>query len=234
MEVINIGAVQQPKVNKNTKKKVTAASVAGSAAAIAGTVAGIYMAAKKGNPNIKLSKLSYSEADAFLLGASAIAGGLAGGLIADDNKENVKPKLREATQQLVGNTLFPIGILAGANKLLTKSGLKMPQINSASAAAKFANNALNTLPKAVVTVGSLMGGMELGNKIVNKINNKVFKEEVKHDVHPEDYLVHSDDLCLTLSMLFKDTKSISSITSKALPLTFLVSGAKTGMQQKEV
>lgn len=233
MEVSRIGAVQQPKVNKDTKKKVTVASVAGSAVGIAGTVAGIYTAAKKGNPNIKLSKLSYSELDAFLLGTSAIVGGLAGGLIADDNKENVTPKLREATQQLIGNTLLPIGILACANKLLEKSGIKMPQINSTSAIAKFANNALNILPKAVVTVASLMGGMEIGNKIVNKLNNKIFKEEVKHEVHPEDYLVHSDDLCLTLSMLFKDTKSISSITSKALPLTFLVSGAKTGMQQKE-
>lgn len=234
MKVNSIGAVQQPKSDKNTKKKVTVASVAGSAVGIAGTVAGIYMAAKKGNPAVKLSNLSYSEVDAFLLGTSAIVGGLAGGLIADDNKENVTPKLREATQQLIGNTLLPIGILAVANKLLAKSGLKMPQINSTSAIAKFANNALNTLPKAVVTVASLMGGMEIGNKIVNKVNNKVFKEEVKHDVHPEDYLVHADDLCLTLSMIFKDTKSISSITSKALPLTFLVSGAKTGMQQKEV
>ena len=46
-------------------------------------------------------------------------------------------------------------------------------------------------------------------------------------------LVHSDDICLTANMLLKDTKVISSITSKALPLTMIIPGAKAGMQQKE-
>ena len=73
--------------------------------------------------------------------------------------------------------------------------------------------------------------MEIGNKVVNKLNNKIFKEEVKHDVKAEDYLVHADDICITANMLLKDVKSITSVTSTLLPLSFIVSGSKTGMQQ---
>lgn len=229
----NCKVQNEPNINKYNKSKVTLASVAGSALGIAGSVAGVYAMAKKGNPALTLSKLAYGEKDALLIGTGAVLGGLAGGLIADDNKENIVPKLREASQQLIGNTLFPISTLALGNKLLEKSNFKLPKINSNSKPAKIANVVLSFLPKAAVTLISLTGGMAVGNKVMNIVNNKIFKEEVKHQVKPEDMLVHSDDICLTASMLLKDSKTISSVVSKALPLSFIVSGAKTGMQQKE-
>lgn len=220
--------IEQP----NNKNKVKLASIAGSALGIGAAVGGIYMAAKKGNPQLALKNLVYNEKDALIIGTSAIAGGLIGGLTTD-KKENAVPKLREATQQLVGNTLFPLATLAGANKLLNKINIKMPQIKSASKPAKIANAVLTALPKAVTTILALNGGMKLGNKIVNKVNDKICNEEVKHCVKPEDYLVHTDDICLTANMLFNNTKNISKITSKILPISFIVSGAKTGMQQKQ-
>lgn len=234
MKINSINTVSQ-KNNSQRKNKavVTAASIAGSALGVAGTVAGLYAIAKKGNPATSLLNLKYAEKDVLLIGAGSIVGGLAGGLIADHNKENINPKLREASQQFVGNTLFPIVTSAFANKALDKSGFKLPQINSTSKIAKIANVALAAAPKVVVTLASLIGGMQVGNKLMNTVNNKIFKEDVKHSIAPEDILVHSDDICLTANMLLKDTKVISSITSKALPLTMIIPGAKAGMQQKE-
>ena len=234
MKVNSINTVSHQNHNqRKSKAVVTAASIAGSALGVAGTVAGLYAIAKKGNPAVSLLNLKYAEKDALLIGAGSIVGGLAGGLIADRNKENVNPKLREASQQFVGNTLFPIVTSAFANKTLDKSGFKLPQINSTSKIAKIANVALAAAPKVVVTLASLIGGMQVGNKLMNVVNNKIFKEDVKHSIAPEDMLVHSDDICLTANLLLKDTKAISSVTSKALPLSMIIPGAKAGMQQKE-
>ena len=229
---INSGSYQNIDNIKN-KKRVKAASLAGSALGIAAGVAGVYAIAKKGNPLTTLSNLKYAEKDVLLLGAGSVVGGLIGGSIADNDKSNVKSKIREASNQFVGNMVFPVATLAVANKILDKTGFKLPKINSNSKPAKVANAILAVAPKAVVTVASLMGGMEVGNKIIDSINNKIFKEESKHSFAPEDMLLHSDDICLTANMLLKDVGSISSITSKALPLTMLISGVKTGIKQKE-
>lgn len=218
---------------QKNKRNVTVASVAGSAAGIATAVAGIYAVAKKGNPSVSLSKLTYNELDSLVIGSCSVLGGLTGGLLADKDKSNTDLKLREASQQIIGNTVFPLTFLAVANKLLDKSGFKLPQLNSNSKYAKVLNPLISHLPSAVTTIACLTGGMEVGNKVINKINNKIFKEEVKHDVHPEDYLVHTDDICLTAGMLLKDTPKLANITSKILPVSFIVSGAKTGMQQNE-
>ena len=221
----------KPEKNNN-KKKVMAASIAGSAIGILGATAGVYALAKHKNPALTLSKITYDEKDALLIGLGSVVGGLTGGLLSDKNKDNTKMKLREASQQFVGNMVFPFGILAGANRLLDKSNFKMPQINSASTIAKAANHVLKVLPKIAVTIGSLVAGMEIGNFVINKINNKIFKENIKHDVKAEDYLVHADDICITANMLLKDVESLSKITSKILPASFILSGTKTGIQQK--
>ncbi len=220
--------------SKNNKKRVTAASIAGSAIGIAGAVAGVYAIAKKGNPSVSMKNFAYSEKDALIIGAGSILGGLTGGLIADKNKENVKPKLREASQQFFGSMVCPLGLLALGNKILEKTNFKLPKINFSSKAAQTANSVLNVLPKVVVTISALVGGMEIGNKVMNKINDKVFKEEIKHDVEPEDYLVHTDDLCLAASMILKDVESVTAVTSKILPASFIVAGSKTGMQEKQI
>ena len=218
--------------NKNNKKRTQIASIAGSLVGIAGAVAGVYAMAKKSNPSITLKNLNYSEKDVLLIGAGSVLGGLTGGYLADKNKKNKKAKLREASQQFFGNIACPVGLLAVGNKLLDKTKFKLPKINSSSKPAQIVNAVTSVLPKVVVTVASLVVGMELGNKIMNNVNNKIFKEEVKHDVKAEDYLVHADDICLTANMLLKDARSISALTSKVLPLTFVLAGSKTGMQEE--
>ncbi len=218
---------------ESKKKKVNAAAITGSAIGIAAGVAGVYALAKKGNPSLGIKNINYSEGDVLMIGAGSVLGGLAGGLIADDDKKNVKPKLREASQQFFGNMCCPIGLLALGNKVLDKTNFRLPKINSASKPAMAVNGVLKVLPKVAVTLGALFGGMEIGNGIMNKVNNKIFKEEVKHDIEAEDYLVHADDLCLAANMLLKDSAAISSVTSKVLPATFIVAGSKTGMQKAD-
>ena len=218
-------------VEKN-RKRTQMASVAGSLLGITGAVAGVYAMAKKGNPAVTLKNLNYAEKDVLLIGAGSVLGGLTGGYLADKNGKNKKAKLREASQQFFGNIACPIGLLAVGNKILEKTNFKLPKINSSSKPAKVINGVLAVLPKVAVTVTSLVGGMELGNKIMNKVNNKIFKEDVKHNVKAEDYLVHADDICLTANMLLKDARSISALTSKVLPLTFVLAGSKTGMQEE--
>ncbi|MBQ3640964.1 hypothetical protein II906_03440 [bacterium] len=225
--------VETPK-QKSNSKRVTIGSVVGAAAGIAAGVATVYGLAKKGNPATTLMNLNYAEKDVLIVGAGAVLGGLAGGLLTDTDKNNTKPKLREASQQFFGNMVCPIGLLAAANKIYDACKINIPDvIKTGSKAAGFVNNAVKYLPKAAITVGALVGGMELGNTIMNKINNKIFKEKVKHDVKKEDYLVHADDLCLTANMLFKDTPNISKVTSKILPLTFIVAGSKSGMKKAD-
>lgn len=216
--------INKPQSNINTnKKRVIAASIAGSALGIGAAVAGVYAMAKGRNPMTTLRNLTYAEGDVLLIGAGSVLGGLIGGAVCDNNKKNLKPKLREASQQFIGNMVFPISILAGANKLLNKFVIKSMENLSAR----------DIVIKTAVCIASLVGGMELGNAVMNRVNNKIFKEKVKHDVHAEDYLVHADDLCLTANMVLKDFKQISAVTSKILPLTFIVAGSKTGMQQSE-
>lgn len=230
----NINNIQEPhKQHKQNKRKIAAASIAGSAVGIAGAVAGVYMLAKKGNPSLALKNLTYEEKDVLIVGAGSVLGGLAGGLIADDNKNNKKAKLREASQQFFGNMACPIGLLALGNKILDKTNFSLPKLSETSKYARPVNGVLSVLPRIAVTIGALIGGMELGNKIMNSVNDKVFKEKVKHHVHKEDYLVHADDLCLAANMLLKDAKSISAVTSKILPATFIVAGSKTGMAKAE-
>ena len=233
MKVRNIDTIPKQQTKSN-RKKVAIGSVVGSTIGIAGEVAGVYAMARKGNPGLAKKNLKYNEKDAFIIGTGAVLGGLVGGLAVDRDKNNVKPKLRESLKQLVGNMVFPLGTLAIGNKILEKSKFKMPNIKSSSKPAKIANTVLNALPRVVVTTVSLMGGMEIGNKVMNKVNNKIFKEQKKPKMaRPEDYLVHSDDVILTANMLLKDAKNLSRLTSKILPLTFIVAGSKSGMKQND-
>lgn len=224
--------INEPK-QINNRKKVVAASIAGSAIGIATSVAGIYAMVKKGNPALALKNLAYQEKDVLLIGASSILGGLAGGLIADNDKENITPKLREASQQFVGNTLFPVSFIAMGNKLLEKTNFQLPKFNSSSKLATVANIVLGALPRIITTGVALAGGTLVGNKLMNVVNDKIYGEKQKHTIEAEDMLMHSDDVCLATSLLFKNSSKISSVTNAILPATFLVAGAKSGIQQKE-
>lgn len=218
---------------KKLDKKVIAGATIGSAIGIASAVAGVYHMAKKGDPKLLLRNLAYEEKDVLLIGAGSVLGGLTGGLLTDKEKKNTVPKIREATEQMIGCIALPIGLLAIGNKFLENAKFKMPQLKSTRALADFANNALKHLPKVAMTIGCLVTGMHLGHELMEKVNNKIFKEKENHKVEAKDYLVHTDDLCVAASLIFKDTEKISKVTNKILPLSFILSGIKTGTRQAE-
>ena len=218
---------------KKIDKKVIVGATVGSALGIAGAVAGVYHMAKKGDPKLLLRNLAYAEKDVLLIGAGSVLGGLTGGLLTDKEKKNTVPKIREATEQMVGCIALPVGLLAAGNKLLDKANIKMPQLKSASTMAGYINNALKHLPKVLTTLGCLVAGMFLGHEITEKISNKIFKEEKNTKVEAKDFLVHTDDLCVAASLIFKDTEKISKVTNKILPLSFILSGIKTGTRKAE-
>ena len=228
----NNSQISAPQKKKKDIKNIVGATI-GSALGIAGAVGTVYAMAKKGNPQLLLRNLAYEEKDILLIGAGSVLGGLAGGLLTDKNPKNKTPKLREASEQMVGCIALPIGLLSIGNKLLDKLNINMPQIKSAGRIADFANNALKHLPKVAMTITCLVAGMHLGHEIMTRVNNKIFKEEDKHDIEAKDYLVHTDDLCVATSLIFKDTERISRVTNKILPASFLLSGIKTGTRKAE-
>ena len=217
--------------DKNDKIKRIAYSAIGSAAGIAVATGYVYSSAKKGNTNFKFKNMSYDEKDILLIGAGSITGGLSAGIITDNAPKNKVPKLREASLQFFGSLAAPIGILKAANTILDKSGFKLPKLKGNSKFAKSANVFLEALPKIAVTIGSLVAGMNIGNRIMNKVNNYIFNDNINRTVQKSDYLVHADDVCVAANLLLKDSKVISSITSRALPASFILAGTKTGIQQ---
>ena len=64
---MSISSITQEPKQINNRKKVVAASLAGSAIGIASSVAGIYAMAKKGNPALVLKNLAYQEKDVLLI-----------------------------------------------------------------------------------------------------------------------------------------------------------------------
>lgn len=216
--------------NETKRKKLVLSSIAGSAAGITCAVAGIYKSAKKANPSITLKNLSYKEKDILLIGAGSIIGGLTGGCLADNNKENKISKVREGLLQFFGNLACPLGLLNVSNNLLEKSKFKLPEFRGTSKPIKAINTIIKALPKITVTAVSLVAGMHIGNRIMNKVNNKLFNQQETRDVHASDYLVHIDDICIASSLILKDSSAISNITSKVLPVSFIVAGTKTGMK----
>ncbi|MBR1616793.1 hypothetical protein IJ670_01435 [bacterium] len=216
--------------NSQNLRRTKIASIAGSALGIGASVGMIYSIAKKSNPNLKFSDLKYDELGIVGLGAGSIAGGLLGGLIADENKENTNPKIREGLQQLFGSLMCPMALVAVFTRALDKSGFKMPDFK---ALPKGLNNMIAALPRVGVIFGSLVLGMNVGNKIMNKVNNFIFKENKERKVELSDYFVHTDDACVAASLVLKDVESVSSVTNKIMPLAFLLSGIKTGTAQKE-
>lgn len=212
-------------------KKIKTASAAGAAIGIAAAVSGVYAAAEKSSAGRLLKNFSYNEKDILLIGAGSILGGLSGGIYAD--KDNIKAKLKEASMQFFGCLLCPLAFLAAGGKLLEKSKFELPKLKGASNAVKCLNQISGALPKIAVTAGSLVLGMHTGSKIMNKLHGRIFKDTKTRDVHASDYLVHTDDMCTAACLLLKDSKTLSALTSKALPLSFLPAGINAGAASEE-
>lgn len=207
----------------------------------AGMVAGLGLCARRQNLNIfkweDFKKLKIESLEILALAVGSLIGGLSGGVAVD--KTNKKDKLKETLQQFVGNILFPIGFVAGGNwaydKIVKKTGFKMPQFNN-----KILNAVSKSIPPVAVVLGSLTAGIFVGNEVANTMNNKIFVEDEDRDIKITDLAAHVDDTLLGASLVAQNlspANSVSSgtatmsVASRLIPPALVIPGYMAGTAQ---
>lgn len=229
--------------------KVKVASIAGSSIGIATTLAILLATIKKRNiseakkagldiasiARPKITDVSYGAKEVILMAGSSIAGGLLGGVLSD-KKSNRKAKIREGLQQLGGNIIVPVSLLAAVTTMIKRKEFKLPDFKETSRFAKKLNPIINSsivkaLPKTAITIGTLIAGTKLGNLIMNKVNNKIFHDHKKRCLEAKDFSAHIDDLFYSSSYISENVK-VQNFVSRALPFIFLIPGYETGTKQK--
>jgi len=211
----------------------------------AGMVAGLALCGRRQGLNIfkwdEFKKLKIESVEILALATGSIIGGLAGGISVD--RSNKREKLRESLQQFVGNIIFPISFVMGANYLYDKVSDKLP-------VPKFNNKVLNavvkSLPPVLVTLFGLCAGILTGNKVANSMNNKLFKEKEDRDIKISDFAAHVDDTLLGASLVAQNLTSssaaaqaasaaqpsvIGAAASKLIPPALVIPGYVTGTAQ---
>lgn len=170
-----------------------------------------------------ISKIDYGEKEIIGIAGSSVLGGFIGGSLFD-KKQNIKAKFKEGIFQMIANIIIPISTVGITVKVFEKF-----------AANKFKNTKAKNLTKAIITIGSLIGGMFIGNKIGNAINNKIFNSQKERKMSVKDLSSQLDDTCLAASMLTQGggaAKSWGKIFSRFIPLALLMPGFETGLKTK--
>ena len=168
--------------------------------------------------NIKAKDIFKEIGWLSIYGALPVAGGIAGGIIADklysDNwKENLPDKVNEGIYQYLAN-IFLCNIGAGvALGILEKMNIK-------SKTARCVGMVAGILTTGVIG-GSLIANY-IGNKLINPI---IFKEKSEEKRTPEllDLSLHTDDIA-TVSLL-----SGLKWIEPSLPILYSISGYRAGI-----
>ena len=205
-------------VKNNHDGKLKRASLGGSVLTTLLYLFAVAKSTRKGNFKIAdMFKINFnSVARAIGLATSALAGGLAGGLITD-KKENRKPKLKEAMHQFLGNIVTPISIVGMGTSLIEKRKLSMVK------------NCIYGGLAAIVGVGC---GVTGGNYVASKVNEVIYKENDDRKVGPKDFGIHIDDILTVMAMTDLGDK-VKSFVSKALPAIFLICGYEAGIKKAQ-
>ncbi|MDO5437016.1 MAG: hypothetical protein Q4F80_02340 [bacterium] len=215
------------KKTEKRNKAVLAASVAGALIPLAlynakrGKAAEIRDVFEKEGSKLKDKVLAstkiFEVEDIKQIGVSvtgSIGAGLLAGTIGEKNKDNKKAKYKEGLYGFL-NCMIPMGIITGAEALVSKKGIKT-----------------GILGKAGIVAGGIAGGMLLSNKIANGINKAVFKEEddkfEKREMKPSDCLVHLDDV---LGVMVISKVPFAKQAGKVLPLIYSHVGYETGSKE---
>lgn len=177
------------------------------------------------------TKIKYDEKEDELawavarLGIGSVAGGLAGGVMLD-KKENIKAKCRESVIQLVGNIATPLIFVAGGGKLFEKHF--SPKVVDALNLKRFKWDKAVKIPQILAQTGLLVAGIFAGNSFGNTINKHFFKIDEKRKIKLTDMSPHIDDVCVSSSLVFKE----SEIISRFVPPALMISGYAVGTAQE--
>ena len=155
-----------------------------------------------------IRNINYGNKEVTLISSMSIFGGLLGGVIGDKGS-NIKAKVREANQQMFGNIIIPISIMALCNSL-TKP--------------------LGTIARGIIAVASLFGGTVIGHRTMDKVNGKLFGNEKKYNITANDFLCDVDDGLYAVSTITKNNLIHKSVAS-VVPLTYIYMGYRTGKSQ---
>ena len=166
-----------------------------------------------------------------IYGASAIGGGLFGGLLADkltntDSKKATANKVKEAFYQYFANTFLCI-VGSGSALLAAEKLNKVGVIKNLTPAKKMTAVISGILGMGVV-FGSLAANI-VGKKIINPIFCQNDKKECQNKIYSErkpellDVCMHADDLAT--AGIYSGFKWIEPV----LPLFYLIGGYRAGM-----
>lgn len=170
-----------------------------------------------------ISKIDYDEKEMIGIAGSSVFGGFIGGSLFD-KRQNIKAKFKEGIFQMIANIVMPISTVGIAVKTFEKF-----------AASKFANQKAKNITKAIITIGTLLSGMFIGNKVGNFINDKIFNSQKERKMSIKDLSAQVDDTYLAASMLTQGSgaaKSWGKIFSIFIPFALLMPGLETGLKTK--
>ena len=152
-----------------------------------------------------IRNINYGNKEVTLISSMSIFGGLLGGVIGDRGN-NTKAKVREANQQMFGNIIIPISIMAMCNKLTKHMG---------------------TLTRGIIAVTSLFVGTIFGHRVMDKVNGKLFGNEKKYNITANDFLCDVDDGLYEVSTI-TNNQNIHKAVASIVPLTYIYMGYRAG------
>lgn len=189
------------------------------ATSTAGIIASLAILAKKSGYSLNPAKMfknfkkSYIATTPFLakqiipMGVGTCLGGLAGGFIIDEDKNDRKAKMREAVMQ-IGNITIPITTVDLFHRMCEKHG------------------------KLAQSVGSLAGiftGVYLANFLMNKLSNFLFNSKNDRGVKLIDFSAHLDDLLAGASYISSDSW-VHNI-ARIVPAVLVLPGIEVGTRK---
>lgn len=187
----------------------------------------------KKNPDAKLMEIE--EKEILALAGGSAAGGLAGGILADD-KKYMKGKFRETLNQLLGNVLVPVICVSGVSHFYDKNKYKIlskvPQMKGCnnSKSIYYINKFLKAFPSALLTVVGLGVGIVAGNRLSNFINEKIYHKDIERKIKKTDFAPHVDDLSMAVTLMAKKSPLSTSIT-RTVPAFLCVPGYQIGVHR---
>lgn len=191
--------------NYNAPLRTKVAVVAGTAVATTACIAN--MMRKRNIKHVRNLEMGIKEGVDLCIASTV--GGFTAGMVVDDKKHR-KAKVKDAVNQLIGNTFIPFGSLAIANKL-TKP--------------------LPMLARTLIAIGTLIGTTFLGHNVANKVNEKVFKEDSGYKTSLKDFIFDADDIGFAASTVLK-SKWLYNLTATVVPVTYMMHGYLAGTRQE--
>lgn len=164
------------------------------------------------------SHVEFDDKPIIAIGAGSCLGGLVGGCIVDNDKENRKAKLRETLLQMF-NISIPILFVEGLARLGEKGGKKYLEKGTIE-------TYRTKIPKAICGIIGLFAGVFSANIIANKINEKIFHRGKGRPVQASDFSAHLDDMCFTARQI--SNSKITDYIQKLVPIALMIAGNEVG------